>query len=577
MIDARLLANGQTLSTKVCIVGAGAAGIAMAIEFIGTGIEVLLIEAGALSAETETQSLYAGAVVDAGLHSPPDRYRQRRFGGSTTIWGGRCVPFDAIDFEARTYMAESGWPFGLDTLEPYYARASALCEIGRYSFDATDSLGATARPMLRGFASEHFSSERLERFSCPTDFGKRYHALIANAPNINVLLNANLTDLQLNPSGTSVTRASTRTLTGKTLTIVADHFVLATGGLEVARLLLSNDAVHRNGIGNAHDVVGRYYQCHIAGTVGTLKLADADCVSHGYEMSEEGVYCRRRLSLNPHTQRALGVGNFVARLHHPRITDPAHRTGSLSLLFLAKAFIPYEYGKRLHGEERSTLRNWLRHIANLLSDPIGSCAFLLHWLRHHTLATRKFPSIIVRSKANHYSLDFHAEQEPNPHSRVTLDDTRDALGMRRLRIDWRYTRKDVETVSTAIALLAEEFKRSGIGHFEYDPQGLEFEMTRYGAYGGHHIGTARMGVDPKTSVVDANCRVHGVDNLFIASSATFPTSSQANPTLTIVALSLRLAEHLKQLCSRSQSHSDASPIPINDPGYDLESVSRMKV
>jgi choline dehydrogenase-like flavoprotein len=96
-----------------------------------------------------------------------------------------------------------------------------------------------------------------------------------------------------------------------------------------------------------------------------------------------------------------------------------------------------------------------------------------------------------------------------------------------------------------------------VGSFDYDPSSVEFEMTRYGAYGGHHIGTARMGKDPGSSVVDGNCRVHGIGNLFVNGAATFPTSSQANPTLTVVALSLRMAEYLK-----GQLMPDAASVPL---------------
>jgi choline dehydrogenase-like flavoprotein len=166
-------------------------------------------------------------------------------------------------------------------------------------------------------------------------------------------------------------------------------------------------------------------------------------------------------------------------------------------------------------------------------------------LRDRKLAERKFPSIIIKPKANLFSLDFHAEQQPAPESRVELDRETDALGMPKIRVDWRYTSVDVDTVKRALALLANDIGRSGIGDFAYDPGAVEFEMTRYGAYGGHHIGTARMGLDEATSVVDPHCRVHGVGNLSIASAAVFPTSSQANPTLTVVALALRLASRLR--------------------------------
>jgi choline dehydrogenase-like flavoprotein len=271
-------------------------------------------------------------------------------------------------------------------------------------------------------------------------------------------------------------------------------------------------------------------------------------VHHGYEISAEGIYCRRRLALRPEVQRSQRLGNFVARLHHPRITDPAHRSAVLSLLYLAKPLVPYEYSKRLHGDGHASLRNWLRHVGNVVTGPFEAMAFAWHLLRDRKLAKRKFPTIIVKSKANLYSVDFYAEQQPDPASRVMLDEgAPDALGMPRLRIDWRYTAGDVDTVKRAVALLAAEFERTGVGRLEYEPQAVEAEITRDGALGGHHIGTARMGSDPRDSVVDLDCRVHGIDNLFVASSATFPTSSQANPTLTIVALSLRLAEHLRSL------------------------------
>jgi choline dehydrogenase-like flavoprotein len=244
-------------------------------------------------------------------------------------------------------------------------------------------------------------------------------------------------------------------------------------------------------------------------------------------------------------QRARRIGNFIARLHHPRITDPAHRNSILSLLYLAKFMIPYEYAKRLHGDERATLRSWLSHIRNVVRGPFDAVGFAWHMLKDRRFAQRKFPSIIIKPKANLFSLDFHAEQQPNPDSRVALGDDIDPLGMPRLRVDWRYTAVDVDTVRRSIGLLAEDVERHGVGRLDYDPEGIEFEMTRYGAYGGHHIGTARMGTDPRSSVVDSECRVHGVDNLWVAGSAVFPTSSQANPTLTIVALALRLAGRLR--------------------------------
>jgi choline dehydrogenase-like flavoprotein len=548
LIDSYDLPETAALQADICIVGAGAAGISMALSLVGSGFDVLVLEAGGRSEEADTQALYAGSVADERLHSPPDRYRQRRFGGTTAIWGGRCMPFDTIDFESRDYVPHSGWPITRDTLMPYYAEANRLCEAGAFAYTAEAAFDRPTRPIIQGFEESVFSANTLERFSCPTDFAGRYERKLDNARNVRVLLHANATALHVGGDGTAIDSITVRNLRGKRFAVRASQFVLAIGGLEAARLLLASRDVLPNGVGNAHDVVGRYYMCHIAGTVGAISIdRPTSAVWHGYEVADDGTYCRRRFALREPVQRAQKIGNFIARLHHPRITDPRHRNGILSLLFLAKMFIPYEYRIRLHGSEPTTAAMWLQHVANVALGPADAARFAWHMLRDRKLAERKFPSVIIQSKANLYSLDFHAEQQPNPESRVTLSDRSDPLGMPRLHVDWRYTAGDVDTVRRAIALLAGEIRRQRLGAFDYEDDALEAEMTRYGAYGGHHIGTARMGSDPRSSVVDADCRIHGLRNLFVAGAAVFPTSSQANPTLTVVALALRLAAHLRAL------------------------------
>ena len=138
----------------------------------------------------------------------------------------------------------------------------------------------------------------------------------------------------------------------------------------------------------------------------------------------------------------------------------------------------------------------------------------------------------------------HGEQIPQANSRVMLSDKVDAFGMPRLHVDWRYSGADIDSMRGTLEVLSQEFAASGVARFEYDAETLEEDLTRFGAYGGHHIGTARMGLDERSSVVNAECQLHSVNNLFIAGSAVFPTSSQANPTLTLIALSLRLGHTL---------------------------------
>ena len=538
--------RGTVLRADVCIVGGGPAGITLALALADSGLAVLLLEAGRHPLDARAQALYEGELANT-LHSPPHRYRMRGLGGSSTRWGGRCMPFDPLDFEARDWVGACGWPISYDELLPHYVAANALAEAGAFAYDAREAFPA-APPLVTGFASDIVRTTGLERFSCPTDFGRRYARRLALARDVQVLEGAVCTAIRLQGDGLAVDWLDIATLAGNRLRAKARAVVLAAGGLETARLMLCSNDVVPQGVGNRHDVVGRYYMCHIAGNVGTLAIhGTAADVRHGYEISPDGVYCRRRLSIAPACQRRDGLLNAVARLHFPRITDPSHGSGVLSGLFLARRFISYEYGRRLHDPHAPHMPSpsiCARHLRNVVCDGVDTAAFLGHWIARRTLAPRKFPSVILRNRSNRFSLEVQGEQLPHPASRVTLGDGVDALGMRRLRVDWRYQPQDIDSLARSLGLMAAEFERTGAGRLAFRPGSLEEDLLRYGAYGGHHIGTARMGWDPRTSVVDPQCRVHSVRNLFVAGSAAFPTSSQANPTLTLVALSLRLAQHL---------------------------------
>lgn len=542
ILDAREIPSGTVLDADVCVVGAGPVGIATALALAERGRGVLLLEAGGVDADAGDQAVYAGQVADPALHPPLDEYRERRLGGSTTIWGGRCVPFDAIDFAARDWIADAGWPIDRATIDPYYFAANRLCEAGDFAYTADTAFDHPLPPMIAGFASADFSDTTLERFSRPTDFGRRYRRRIERATDIRLLLHANVTEIALAADAGRVERLEVATRGGRRMTVVPRDTVLAAGGLETARLLLASDTVIPAGVGNGHDVVGRYYMSHIAGTTGLFRpTGGAAAVHHGYDVADDGTYCRRRLALTPDAQRAHRTGAFVARLHHPRIADPSHRSGPLSALHLGRALVPRQFRKRLDPAGSGTLR----HIANVARQAPAVARFGWSMAVARRLSSRKFPSVVVAPPGGVFSLDIHAEQLPNRDSRVTLArDDRDSLGMPRLRADWRYLEADLDTVRTGVALLARDIAASGCGVLEADADSVTRDSLRDGAYPGHHIGTARMGTDPRRSVVDADCRVHGVGNLYVAGAAVFATSSQANPTLTAVALALRLADHL---------------------------------
>lgn len=534
------------LEADICVVGTGAAGIPLALELAESNRQVLLIESGGFKESKEVQALYQGGVIDEALHSPSDKYRQRRFGGSTTIWGGRCMPFDPIDFERRDYIPDSGWPIGYDDLAPFYSKAHEYLELGCYEYDARKVFNPPAAPMFKDYEGIAFSTEGLERFSCPTDIGKRYRGRIENSSAIRCITDLNITYIRLRQDGLRVDCLDAKTLNGKSFKIKAGKFILAMGGIEIPRLMLVSRDVQKQGVGNDNDILGRFYMCHIAGNVGSLQIkGPVSNVTHGYEISPDGIYCRRRIQLNPDRQKELGVSNLVARLHFPKITDPSHKSGILSGLFVARRLISYEYSKRLKDGEKPSIGLYLRHFWNIFAGPVDTVKFLYHWLTKRTLAKRKFPSVILPNKNNNFSLEIHAEQIPLADSRITILEEKDILGVPKVNIDWKYCRKDIELVEKTLKAFAEDISTQGIGEFNYDEKDFENELMRFGAYGGHHIGATRMGNDPRTSVVDKNCQVHGISNLFIASCSVFPTSSQANPTLTITAMAIRLADFLK--------------------------------
>jgi choline dehydrogenase-like flavoprotein len=541
IVNAEALRPVDEVRADICIVGAGPAGIAIALRFVDAGAGVVMLDSGGRRPDRAAQELCRGEVVDARLHPPADRFRRRGLGGSTSIWGGRCVPFDAQDFAPRPWLpGPSGWPIEYAALVPYWRRAHALCELGGYDYAASSAVVGGMRPMFAGFADAAVSTERIERFSRPTDFGRTYAGALDRSRHIRVLLGALCTEVILQPDLKSVRHIIAADRGGSRFRVYARIFVLAAGGLEVPRLLLASRCQIPCGIGNVFGLVGRHYMCHLAGTVGLFSPAPGRSAWHGYDRTSDGVYCRRRMSISATAQREHGIGNVIARLHHPWPADAAHRTGALSALHLARRLLPYEYSVRL-GEGTVEV---LPHLRTIAGDPLGSLAFAWQMLRHRVLAARKFPSLIAAPRVGPYRIDVHAEQLPNSASRVMLAHGSDAFGVPLLRIDWRYLPQDVRAVSVSLRLMADALSAGGHGQLIFDSAQVEADILRDGAYGGHHLGTARMSDSAATGVVDANCLVFGASNLYVSGGAVFPTSGQANPTLTIVALALRLADHL---------------------------------
>ena len=208
-----------------------------------------------------------------------------------------------------------------------------------------------------------------------------------------------------------------------------------------------------------------------------------------------------------------------------------------------------------------------RHLSNVAKGLPEIAAFGTRWLRHRTLAYRKLPSVELRSPSNVYTLHYDAEQTPFESSKVGLSDQRDALGQRKLRVSWRVSPDDCERISRSLELVAAEIGRTSAAEFRHPRGALEEHVLAQASVGSHHIGTTRMAADPANGVVDRNCRVHGVTNLFVAGPSTFPTASFANPVLTTAALAIRLADELR--------NSDRLPDRDKDEGSVVVLLGRL--
>ncbi|WP_159993403.1 GMC oxidoreductase [Roseomonas sp. 18066] len=551
IIDARELPPGQVLQADLCIVGGGAAGLTIAQALQGSGLSVILLEAGGRRFEAAAQDGLQGEVAEGSPHPTPDLYRRRVLGGATAIWGGRCVPLDPIDLERRAWVENSGWPIGWRDLQQHYPAALAACEAGSWGPTVAEALGDAAPPSIAGFAHPDILADGVERFSRPTDFGRAAHDRLAADRDVQLLLHAQALRL-VAPQG-PVESLEAASLPGRRFTIRARRYVLAGGGLEVPRLLMASDASRRGGLGNEGGALGRFYMCHVENTLGLLRMNPVKRpVALHFETTAEGIYVRRRFAVAPEAQRREGLMNTIFRLHYPLIADPSHGSGVLSAMYLVKDLIIPEYRRKLAAVERAERGRmtrdagfWARHLGNLLRDAPGLAHFSQDWLRRRILASRKLPFVVMPSRAGAYPLDINAEQVPDADNRVTLTDRLDAHGMPRLSVDWRLKRADIDSLTRSLRLIRGAFAQSGCATLELDDATLEQAVAASTPVGGHHIGTTRMAASPQQGVVDADCAVHGAPNLFVASASVFPSCGHANPTLTVVALALRLAAHLR--------------------------------
>jgi GMC oxidoreductase/Glucose inhibited division protein A len=562
IIDANELGGAAPAPVEVVVIGAGPAGIVVALEMARSGTEVLLIESGLSSYSERIQQLSDAAEFDHDLHAPLSIALRRQVGGTSTIWGGRCVPYDPIDFDTRDYMDCTDWPIAYEDLLPFYERACLWMTVGRPVFD-TAQAPELAQPIVPGFVDGDVRNTTLERWSLPTNFGREYRDLLRDAKNIRLVTGLTCTEIVCTPGESRVDHLECRTLDGAAMQIRGQRYVLAAGGLEGTRLLLASTGPNGTALGNHSDHLGRWYMSHIEGVISNVHFTTPPRqTKFGIERDIDGVYVRRRLSFSREFQHERQLPNIVAWLANREPADPKHKSGVLSFVYLMLSsplgkFVATDAQRRsLRGEKvpgspygEAEQGPVSEHLKNIIRQPIDTLRFIFSFGIGRFLSRRSTPGFFVYSPQNVYPLQYHGEHRPHRDSRVTLADDRDELGMPRLRIDIKFSEEDVNGVIAAHECWDEYLRRTGCGRIEYLHDDLgEAILSRSGG-GFHQIGTTRMATNPDDGVVDADLTVHGVNNLSVISSSTFVTSGQANSTLLIVMLAVRLAEHLKTLSS----------------------------
>ena len=478
----------------ICIIGAGAAGITLAM-YLKKSFNILLLEGGGLEFSNESQEIYKGENIGHELYDL-DTSRARWLGGSTNWWGGWSAPLEKCDFEKRDYVKYSGWPIEKTDLDPYDKEARLIVNLPKNPQSInykgwTDVLEKEDKDL----------DEFKFRWSYPaTNFRDKYRSELENRENITCFVNANLTDMTLLDDLSSIKNIEIKNYRCKVFNAKAKIYILATGGIENARLLLNFNKQSKNGIGNKNDLVGRFFSDHPHFVTGSFIVDDKITkifASKKPEWSDEFRTAFFRPSEKFQAQQK--VHNFGLRV------EPSMRLYYSILTFKEK----------------------IRHIV---------CS--TDWSRN----------MLGNRCHNDGHIRVVAEQAPNPESRITIGSEVDKLGLKRAVVNWTLQEMDKSTFRKATIRFAKLFMERNLGRIRID----EWVLTKDGKFpgfpqevaGNHHMGTTRMGSTPSEGVVDRNQKVFDIDNLYIAGSSVFVTTGHVNPTFTIVQMTLRLADHI---------------------------------
>jgi choline dehydrogenase-like flavoprotein len=508
-VDARHLENHSTIEGDLCIIGAGAAGISMAREWMNGRSKVILLEGGGFEVDDNMQDLYRGKNTGQRYY-PLQSSRLHLFGGTTAHWAGFCSPLDPIDFKKRAWVPNSGWPISREDLDSYYLRANRVVEIDSDQYSL--AYWQTKDPALVPLAfDQQVLWNKIWQFSPPTRFGSKYKETIVKSRNVHLYTYANVVHIEADEPARRVKELVVKNLQGKEHRVRAKHYVLACCSIQNARLLLSSNNRAPKGLGNDHDLVGRYFMDHLEVKSADLFLPSPTALKL-YVLDFFVTKVRAELAVQEDKQQQLGMLNGTCSL-----TPKARAKDQTPMI----DFFPDNAHKTVAWMEGSHTR-----VKEGKVVPMATSAF-----REYELFTR-------------------LEQSPNPESRVFLDRETDALGMPRANLNWQLTALEKTSIRSLYELIGQQAGLAAVGRVRLMDWLQDVQDNSWPSFlggGWHHMGTTRMQDDPTKGVVDANCRVHGMENLFVAGSSCFATSGAPNPTLTLIALTLRLSDHLKSM------------------------------
>jgi choline dehydrogenase-like flavoprotein len=516
-------ADPADLLADVCVIGAGAAGFACAKSLLAAGIKVLILEGGLERFDAAAADIHKSEVrgfPHTGIHEA----RERIVGGTTTKWGGQGLPFMAEDFAVRKHVELSGWPISLEELMPYYKKAESVLGTDvtvPYDYQPWRHSGITVPP-LKGSGLEFF----VTKWCRVPNFALQHGPAVRDSAEIKLLYNASVVELLPNTQKTAVDAVKIRSLGGREGLVKARFFIAAGGAIESVRLFLNSVQFGPYGPGNAGKKAGHYFQDHVAAVVGQIIPASRSHFQNLFDpFYRRGFKYFPRLRLDPAMADKQGI------LH-----------ASAQVVFSAEGDDPLLKAKQVLASIRKKEAIDKYRELTKLANPCNLWRITLALLRWKIGRRGSSP------KRGPIWLEIHSEQEPSFESMIKLNDQQDAMGMRRVSLQWHISSMTVRTIQETARLVSSEFKAAGIAEVKLEPwvDGPAANATKWMADVFHQAGGLRMSDSDQEGVVDRDCKVFGVSNLYVASSAVFPTSSFSNPTMTTIALSIRICDTIKK-------------------------------